>query len=181
MPWVLTRLDRIFARIDSEHSEFAVTSGTQPQPRYLADNGDAASAGDLCYGTRNISSSAGSWCSRWCSARTGALVATAPIFGTMALPRQVRALLAVAISLLVTPVFLNTSLPPIAKPGRIWPADRQRSARRPVARAGNQYPVFRRPGGRADRQPAERNVARRRLQPRVSDEDVSSSPRCFTS
>ena len=45
--------------------------------------------------------------------RTGALVTTAPIFGTMALPRQVRALFAVMISLLVTPVFLNTSLPPI--------------------------------------------------------------------
>ena len=31
----------------------------------------------------------------------------------VALPRQVRALLAVTISLLVTPVFLNTSLPPL--------------------------------------------------------------------
>jgi flagellar biosynthesis protein FliR len=46
-------------------------------------------------------------------ARTGALISTAPIFGTMALPRQVRALLAVAMSLLVTPVFLNTSMPPV--------------------------------------------------------------------
>jgi flagellar biosynthesis protein FliR len=44
-------------------------------------------------------------------ARTGALVMTAPIFSTQAMPRQVRALLAVAMSLLVTPVFLNTSLP----------------------------------------------------------------------
>ena len=46
--------------------------------------------------------------------RTSGLVMTAPIFGTQALPRQVRALLAVAISLLVTPVFLNTSVPPVA-------------------------------------------------------------------
>jgi flagellar biosynthesis protein FliR len=45
--------------------------------------------------------------------RTGALLMTAPIFGTQALPKQVRALLAVAMSLLVTPVFLNTSMPPI--------------------------------------------------------------------
>jgi flagellar biosynthesis protein FliR len=46
-------------------------------------------------------------------ARTGALMSTAPIFGTLALPRQVRALLAVAMSLLVTPVFLSTSMPPV--------------------------------------------------------------------
>src|SRR4051794_2549511 len=46
-------------------------------------------------------------------ARTGTLISTAPIFGTLGLPRQVRALLAVTISLLVTPVFLNTSLPPV--------------------------------------------------------------------
>lgn len=45
--------------------------------------------------------------------RTSGLVMTAPIFGTQALPRQVRALMAVAISLLVTPVFLSTSIPPI--------------------------------------------------------------------
>ena len=46
-------------------------------------------------------------------ARTGALMSTAPIFGTLALPRQVRALLAVTMSLLVTPVFLSTSMPPV--------------------------------------------------------------------
>jgi flagellar biosynthesis protein FliR len=46
-------------------------------------------------------------------ARTGALISTAPIFGTMALPRQVRALLAVTMSLLVAPVFLSTSMPPV--------------------------------------------------------------------
>jgi flagellar biosynthesis protein FliR len=46
-------------------------------------------------------------------ARTGGLLVTAPLFSTQALPRQVRALLAVAMSLLVTPVFLDTSLPPI--------------------------------------------------------------------
>jgi flagellar biosynthetic protein FliR len=45
--------------------------------------------------------------------RTGALLATAPIFGAPALPKRVRALLAVAMSLLVTPVFLNTSMPPV--------------------------------------------------------------------
>ncbi len=46
-------------------------------------------------------------------ARTGSLVMTAPIFGTQSMPRQVRVILAVAMSLLVTPVFLNTSTPPV--------------------------------------------------------------------
>lgn len=46
-------------------------------------------------------------------ARTGSLVATAPVFSTLAMPRQVRAFLAVAMSLLVAPVFLNSSLPPV--------------------------------------------------------------------
>jgi flagellar biosynthetic protein FliR len=46
-------------------------------------------------------------------ARTGSLISTAPIFGTMALPRQVRALIAVTMSLLVTPAFLSTSMPPV--------------------------------------------------------------------
>jgi flagellar biosynthetic protein FliR len=46
-------------------------------------------------------------------ARTGALVATAPIFGSQAVPRRVRALLAVTMSLLVTPVYLGTSIPPV--------------------------------------------------------------------
>jgi len=46
-------------------------------------------------------------------ARTSTLLMTAPIFGAPGLPRNVRALLAVAISLLVTPVFLGTSLPPV--------------------------------------------------------------------
>lgn len=46
-------------------------------------------------------------------ARTGALIMTAPIFGSQALPRRVRALFAVALSLLVTPAFLGISLPPI--------------------------------------------------------------------
>ncbi len=47
---------------------------------------------------------------------------TAPIFGTQAMPRQVRALLAVAMSLLVTPVFLHASMPPtenLAEYGRL--------------------------------------------------------------
>jgi flagellar biosynthesis protein FliR len=46
-------------------------------------------------------------------ARTSTLVMTAPIFGTVSIPRQVRVVLAVAISLLITPVFLGTSLPAI--------------------------------------------------------------------
>jgi flagellar biosynthetic protein FliR len=46
-------------------------------------------------------------------ARTGAVVMTAPIFGSQAVPRQVRALLALTMSLLVTPVYLSTSMPPV--------------------------------------------------------------------
>jgi flagellar biosynthetic protein FliR len=46
-------------------------------------------------------------------ARTGALIATAPIFGSLALPRQVRAFLAVAITLLVLPLHVGGSLPPV--------------------------------------------------------------------
>lgn len=49
-------------------------------------------------------------------ARTGALVATSPVFSSQAIPRRVRALLAVAMSLLVAPVFLNTSLPTVEHP-----------------------------------------------------------------
>jgi flagellar biosynthesis protein FliR len=45
--------------------------------------------------------------------RIGGMIVIAPIFGTLAMPRQVRAFLAVAIALLVTPVYLNTTLPPI--------------------------------------------------------------------
>jgi flagellar biosynthetic protein FliR len=48
-------------------------------------------------------------------ARTGTLLMTAPMFGSQALPRRVRALLAVALSLLVTPVYLGTTLPPIGR------------------------------------------------------------------
>jgi flagellar biosynthetic protein FliR len=46
-------------------------------------------------------------------ARTSALVMTAPIFGSVAIPRQARVLLAVTMSLLVTPLYLNTTLPPL--------------------------------------------------------------------
>jgi flagellar biosynthetic protein FliR len=46
-------------------------------------------------------------------ARTGALIATAPIFGSLALPGRVRALLAVTMSLLVTPVHLAAYVPPV--------------------------------------------------------------------
>lgn len=52
-------------------------------------------------------------------ARTGALVATAPVFGSQAVPRRVRALLAVAMSLLVTPVYLNASLPTVEQPAEL--------------------------------------------------------------
>ena len=46
-------------------------------------------------------------------ARIGALVMTAPIFGSQALPRRVRGLLAVTLCLIITPIYLNTSLPPV--------------------------------------------------------------------
>jgi len=46
-------------------------------------------------------------------ARTGTLLMTAPLFGSQALPRRVRGLLAVAMSLLVTPVYLGTTVPPV--------------------------------------------------------------------
>ncbi len=45
--------------------------------------------------------------------RISGLIVIAPIFGSLTLPRQVRALLAVALALLVTPVYLNTTLPPV--------------------------------------------------------------------
>ena len=50
-------------------------------------------------------------------ARTGALVMIAPIFSTQSLPRRVRGLIAVAMSLLVTPAFLGTSMPAIEDMG----------------------------------------------------------------
>jgi flagellar biosynthetic protein FliR len=55
-------------------------------------------------------------------ARTSALVMTAPVFGTLALPRQVRALLAVMLTLLIMPVHIGASLVPmesIAEYGRL--------------------------------------------------------------
>jgi flagellar biosynthetic protein FliR len=51
-------------------------------------------------------------------ARTSGLILTAPIFSSLGLPRQVRAYLAVAMSLLMTPVYLGTSLPPVEHLGR---------------------------------------------------------------
>ena len=45
--------------------------------------------------------------------RTSGLIMTAPLFGSLALPMRVRALLAVGMSLLVTPVYVGTSLGPI--------------------------------------------------------------------
>lgn len=47
-------------------------------------------------------------------ARIGAMIVVAPIFGTLTMPRQVRAFLAVALALLVTPVYLDTTIPPVA-------------------------------------------------------------------
>lgn len=44
-------------------------------------------------------------------ARTGALLMTAPIFGLHAVPRRVRALLALTVSLLVTPMCISTTPP----------------------------------------------------------------------
>ena len=46
-------------------------------------------------------------------ARIGALVMTAPIFGSQALPRRIRGLLAVTLALLITPIYLSGSLPPV--------------------------------------------------------------------
>lgn len=44
-------------------------------------------------------------------ARISGLIVIAPLFGTLTMPRHVRAFLAVTMSLLVTPVYLDTSLP----------------------------------------------------------------------
>lgn len=46
-------------------------------------------------------------------ARTSGLVVSAPVFNALGLPRQVRAFLAVALALVVTPVYINTSVPPL--------------------------------------------------------------------
>jgi flagellar biosynthetic protein FliR len=46
-------------------------------------------------------------------ARTSTLMMTAPLFGSQALPRHVRALLAVAVTLLITPVYLGTTVSPV--------------------------------------------------------------------
>jgi flagellar biosynthetic protein FliR len=45
--------------------------------------------------------------------RTSGLMLAAPMFSSLGVPRQVRALLAVVMALLVTPVYIGTSLPPI--------------------------------------------------------------------
>jgi flagellar biosynthesis protein FliR len=49
--------------------------------------------------------------------RTGALVATAPIFGATGVPRQAKVIFAVMISLLVMPVHLGASLVPMSSLG----------------------------------------------------------------
>jgi len=48
-------------------------------------------------------------------ARISGLMLTAPVFNSLGLPRQVRVFLALAMSLLVTPVYLGTSLPPVTQ------------------------------------------------------------------
>lgn len=45
--------------------------------------------------------------------RVSGMILIAPIFGTLSLPRQLRVFLAVAIALLVTPVYLDATLPPV--------------------------------------------------------------------
>ena len=94
-------------------------------------------------------------------ARTGALVMTAPIFGSQALPRQVRALLAVAMSLLVTPVYLSTSVPPVEhmlEYGRLLVNEALIGL---LLGAGHQHSVCRYSSRRPGREPNERHVARR--------------------
>jgi flagellar biosynthesis protein FliR len=49
--------------------------------------------------------------------RTGGMVVTAPLFAMLTLPRQVRAFLAVAMALVITPVYLNTPLPTVTDLG----------------------------------------------------------------
>lgn len=46
-------------------------------------------------------------------ARISGMLVIAPLFGTLTMPRHVRAFLAVTISLLVAPVYMNVSLPPV--------------------------------------------------------------------
>jgi flagellar biosynthetic protein FliR len=48
-------------------------------------------------------------------ARTSTLLMTAPIFSSQGLPRHVRAIIAVAVALLVTPIYLGTTLPPVTQ------------------------------------------------------------------
>ena len=50
-------------------------------------------------------------------ARVAALVMTAPIFGSQTLPRRVRGLLAVAMTLLITPAFLGSAMPVVENTG----------------------------------------------------------------
>ena len=51
-------------------------------------------------------------------ARVSGLIVIAPIFGTLGLPRHVRAFFALALALLVTPVYLGASLPPVSDIGQ---------------------------------------------------------------
>src|SRR3989304_327994 len=50
-------------------------------------------------------------------ARISGMMVIAPIYGSLGMPRRVRALLAVALSLLVAPVYLQASIPPVTNLG----------------------------------------------------------------
>lgn len=49
--------------------------------------------------------------------RVSGLVVTAPLFAILGLPRQVKAFLAVGMALVVTPVYINTPIPPVTDLG----------------------------------------------------------------
>ena len=51
-------------------------------------------------------------------ARISGMIVIAPLFGTLTMPRHVRVFLAVTMTLLVTPAYLNASLPPVGSIGR---------------------------------------------------------------
>ena len=75
---------RVLARLDREHSEFAVTVAAHAERHFFAARDDCPpplGGTSLCPRSKHFSS-AGSWSSRWCSRAPAALVVTAPIFGT---------------------------------------------------------------------------------------------------
>ncbi len=115
-------------------------------------------------------------------ARISGMIVIAPLFGTLTMPKQVRAFLAVAMALLVTPVYLNTSLPPV---DGIWPSYAHLLASEVAVGLllglGRHDHVLRHPGRRADRQPNERHVAGRRVRSEFRRERLGVHPTCSTS